>query len=348
MTTEDPTSNPVSPPINHGQFLTIKLTHANFLLWQAQILPYLRSQRLIGYVTGVIQCPSSTLPAAERGGTPLPNPAYAKWFEQDQAILSVILASLSPEVLSQCLFLTTSKAVWDKLDGLYVAQSRARAMQLRMQLTTLKKNDLSATDYFSRVKELTDNLAAAGEPLRDDEIIAYVLTGLPEEYDSLVTSITTRAEPMSLSDVYTNLLSFEVRLLQRQAASQPPSTPLVNYASRVGRGGRSGGRNSGRTGGRGGGRMTGRSNSSGDRGNDRAHDRPRCQICGRANHIAPQCWYRYDDNYQKDDKPSAALASMPTYSLDAPWYSDTGATDHITNDLERLAVREKYHSKEQI
>jgi hypothetical protein len=243
MTTEDPTSNPVSPPINHGEFLTIKLTHANFLLWQAQILSYLHSQHLIGYVTGAIQCPSSTLPAAERGGTPLPNPAYAKWFEQDQAILSAILASLSPEVLSQCLFLTTSKAVWDKLDGLYAAQSRACAMQLRMQLTTLKKNDLSATDYFSRVKELTDNLAAAGEPLRDDEIIAYVLTGLPEEYDSLVTSITTRAEPMSLSAVYTNLLSFEVRLLQRQAASQPPSTPLVNYTSRVGRGGRSGGRN---------------------------------------------------------------------------------------------------------
>jgi hypothetical protein len=191
MTTEAPTSNPVSPPINHGQFITVKLTHENFLLWQAQILPYLHSQCLIGYVTGVIPCPSSTLPAAERGGTPLPNPAYAKWFEQDHAILSAILASLSPEVLSQCLFLTTSKAVWDKLDGLYATQSRARAMQLRMQLTTLKKNDLSATDYFSRVKGLTDNLAAAGEPLRDDEIIAYVLTGLPEEYDLLVTSVTS-------------------------------------------------------------------------------------------------------------------------------------------------------------
>jgi hypothetical protein len=94
--------------------------------------------------------------------------------------------------------------------------------------------------------------------------------------------------------------------------------------------------------------MTGRSNGSGDRGNDRAHDRPCCQICGRANHIAPQCWYRYDDNYQKDDKPSAALASMPTYSLDALWYSDIGVIDHITNDLERLAIREKYHGNEQI
>jgi hypothetical protein len=90
----------------------------------------------------------------------------------------------------------TSKEVWDKLDGLYAAQSRVSAMQLRMQLATLKKQDLSATDYFNRVKNLADNLTAIGAPLRDDEVVAYILTGLPEEYDSLVTSVTTQAEPM--------------------------------------------------------------------------------------------------------------------------------------------------------
>jgi hypothetical protein len=39
---------------------------------------------------------------------------------------------------------------------------------------------------------------------------------------------------------------------------------------------------------------------------------------------------------------------MPSYSVEAPWYSDTDAIDHITNDLERLAIREKYQGKEQI
>jgi hypothetical protein len=50
--------------------------------------------------------------------------------------------------------------------------------------------------------------------------------------------------------------------------------------------------------------------------------------------------------YQKDDKPSAALVTAPSYSVDANWYSDTGTTDHITNDLECLVVRDKYHGKE--
>jgi hypothetical protein len=52
------------------------------------------------------------------------------------------MSSLSPEVLSHSLFLKTSHEVWNKLDGLYGAQSQATAMQIRMQLATLKKQDL--------------------------------------------------------------------------------------------------------------------------------------------------------------------------------------------------------------
>jgi hypothetical protein len=229
--------------------------------------------------------------------------------------LSALLSSLSPEVMSQCLFLKTSKQVWDKLDSLYAAQSQVTAMQMRMQLATIKKHDLSTSDCFDRVKHLADNLAAAGVPLRDDEVLTYLLTGLPEGYDSLATSVTTRAMPMSLSEVYTNLLSFEMRLINRQGTSTPPPSAMANYASRGGRGGCHGGRN----GGRGGGHI-GSSASGGTAC-------PRCQICGRTNHLVPQCWYHYDDNFQKEEKPFAAFTSAPSYSVDAKWYSDIGATD---------------------
>jgi hypothetical protein len=64
--------------------------------------------------------------------------------------------------------------------------------------------------------------------------------------------------------------------------------------------------------------------------------------------MAAQCWYRYDDGYYKEDKPLATMAASMSYSIEAPWYSDTGAMDHITNDLDCLAVHDKYHDKEQI
>jgi hypothetical protein len=54
-----------------------------------------------------------------------------------------------------------------------------------------------------------------------------------------------------------------------------------------------------------------------------------------------------DETYQ-DDPPSVALAATSSYTIDSNWYSDTGATDHITSDLDRLAVHECYHGGEQV
>jgi hypothetical protein len=34
---------------------------------------------------------------------------------------------------------------------------------------------------------------------------------------------------------------------------------------------------------------------------------------------------------------------MNAYNVDTDWYTDTGATDHITSDLNKLTMREKYH-----
>ena len=33
---------------------------------------------------------------------------------------------------------------------------------------------------------------------------------------------------------------------------------------------------------------------------------------------------------------------------DAVWYIDSGATDHVTNELEQLSLRETYHGNDQI
>jgi hypothetical protein len=38
----------------------------------------------------------------------------------------------------------------------------------------------------------------------------------------------------------------------------------------------------------------------------------------------------------------------PRYNVDLAWYSNTGATDHITSELDKLVVRERYTRQEQI
>jgi hypothetical protein len=43
-------------PLHHA--VTIRLTKNNFLIWRAQLLPYLRSTKLMGYLDGSIPAPT--------------------------------------------------------------------------------------------------------------------------------------------------------------------------------------------------------------------------------------------------------------------------------------------------
>jgi hypothetical protein len=53
-----------------------------------------------------------------------------------------------------------------------------------------------------------------------------------------------------------------------------------------------------------------------------------------------------DDSYN-EDPPSAAMATTSS-KVDADWYTDTGAIDHITSDLDRLTFHELYHNNDQV
>jgi hypothetical protein len=165
-----------------------------------------------------------------------------------------------------------------------------------------------------------------------------MLVGLPVDYDPYVTSITTK-NSITLDDAYAHLITFEARQLKHQAPLQLNIGSSANYA---GRGTQSSGR--GRFDrGRGRSRGTAPPHSNGDR---RSSSRPPCQICGKVGHTTVRCWHRMDDSYN-EDPPSAAMATTSS-KVDADWYTDTGATDHITSDLDLLTFRERYHGNDQV
>jgi histone deacetylase 1/2 len=72
-----------------------------------------------------------------------------------------------------------------------------------------------------------------------------------------------------------------------------------------------------------------------------------CQICGKEGHPAHRCFKRFDSNFSGPPPKSVSTATT-SYGVDTNWYMDTGATDHITGDLERLSFRDKYNGGEQV
>jgi hypothetical protein len=77
---------------------------------------------------------------------------------------------------------------------------------------------------------LADDMASSGKPLDDEDIVSYILAGLDEEYNSVVTTLVARSDPVSVAEAYAQLLHYEQRqsLLHGDNADQPSA----NMASR--------------------------------------------------------------------------------------------------------------------
>ncbi|XP_041004112.1 uncharacterized protein LOC121249467 [Juglans microcarpa x Juglans regia] len=65
-------------------------------------------------------------------------------------------------------------------------------------------------------------MTAAGEPLRDSEVVSYLLNELNSEFDSFVISITTRATPISSVELFNHLLTLERRIYTLVSKASSP------------------------------------------------------------------------------------------------------------------------------
>jgi hypothetical protein len=109
--------------------------------------------------------------------------------------------------------LPTSAAVWGYLEEIFASRSQARYVNTHITLATTKKGASTMAEYYFKMKGYANEMAASGQALADDEFVAYVLTGLDEElYNSLVSSIVTRVEPISTAELCSQMLSYELRL----------------------------------------------------------------------------------------------------------------------------------------
>lgn len=85
---------------------------------------------------------------------------------------------------------------------MYASQSRARAVNTLIALATTHKGNMSVTEYVAKIRSLADDMAAAGQPLGDEELVSYILAGLDGEYNPLVSAVTTRVEPITVTELF--------------------------------------------------------------------------------------------------------------------------------------------------
>jgi hypothetical protein len=221
---------------------------------------------------------------------------------------------------------------------MFSSQSWAQIIHLRSKLLGTRKGEsTTCSAYYTKMEGFIDEMAAAGKRLDDEEMITYILAGLDFEYNHFVEAFTAKTKPQTLNDLYSQLLTAEVRV-EAQKEHHLISAIAAFCGGRGGhgppRGHDDGG---GYRGGRGGG------HSSGGRGND---NKVSCQECGKPGHTALRCYKRFDTNYNDDNKH--ANATTTGYNIDTDYFTNIGTTDHITSELDKLTIREKYGGSDQV
>ena len=153
-----------------------------------------------------------------------------------------------------------------------------------------------------------------------------------------MTSVAARLEPITMNELYTQLVSFE----QHVEACSGGTYSSANKATRGGCGGNY--YNKARSGG-----CRGRARSGhgpkGGRSGGRFLEGLFCLWQGGTPCLAllQKVWWIFF--MSSTENTSAATSS---YGVDTNWYMDTAATDHIIGELEKLTVHDKYHGREQV
>ena len=327
-------------------------------MWSRQIHALLDGYDLSGHIDGSIAIPSSTITTDAGVST---NPAYNLWKRQDRLIYSALLGAITTTLQPILSSTNTAAEIWRTLSDTYAKPSRGHYKQLQQQLKAATKGDKSISEYVQGLTAIFDQLALLGKAEDLEDQIEAILGGLPDDYKTLVDQVEGRDSAPSIPELHEKLINFETKLKSKQAPLLP--TPVsAHYTNPRGTGNNNNNtsrhQNYKRGGYRGGGHQTWQqqhfqptSNTNTPRGYQ-----GKCQICGVFGHSARRCSQlqtqalalsQGGSSNLQHYQPRANVASSFPYNT-APWLLDSGATHHLTSDLNNLSLHQPYHGGDEV
>ena len=106
------------------------------------------------------------------------NPDLLLWDTKDQALISMINATLSPLALALVIGQKSTKGVWDTLEKQYTSFSRSNILGLKHDLNNIKKSSDSIPVYMQKLKECKNKLEVVGFFIEDEKLLNIAVDGL--------------------------------------------------------------------------------------------------------------------------------------------------------------------------
>ena len=125
----------------------------------------------------------------------------------------------------------TSFELWTNLEQQFGSETAAKKVHLKMLLNNLNKRSLIMTEYFSKLRSITDELAIAGSSISNLDFITHLISGLGQLYYPVMVYIEANVLKMSIDEAYSMLLTHEPRL--ESANSNASKEAKMNYAANL-------------------------------------------------------------------------------------------------------------------
>ncbi|PKU71951.1 Retrovirus-related Pol polyprotein from transposon TNT 1-94 [Dendrobium catenatum] len=186
---------------NTKNLVPTQLTAENYSIWRPQLFQHVSANGYADHLAGLDTCP-----------TEADTEEHARWKLIDRNLVSAIYSTVSASILPYVLNLQTASEVWQTLEHRLQPTNRSRVIQLKNELHQIQLKDRTMVQYLDQVKKIVDSIAAAGLTVDTEDIVLYILNGLPAMYNPFKTAIRTSLQPISLDDLYSLLCSEEINL----------------------------------------------------------------------------------------------------------------------------------------
>ncbi|GAA0159080.1 hypothetical protein LIER_15949 [Lithospermum erythrorhizon] len=203
-------------------------------------------------------------------------------------------------------------------------------MQLRHKFQHFKKGELPMVDYLQQLHSIYCNLKAVGEPLKDSDLVAHTLLGLPSTFHAFKTVTNAQLVRPSFSDIKPLLLGEEDNVILTQKDHPSPhvvmyssTSPSERYTNTRNQTVNNQGKNDG---------LLGAAPNS----LLPLKGSTQCQIYQAFNHSALECINRFNHSFTSSNLHKSLAAMHFVDDAGSTWYPDSGALAHITGNPKLL------------
>lgn len=107
----------------------------------------------------------------------------AEWNKMNQHVRSLILRTVTRNVMKHISGLDSAFEIWTYLQNQYGKESNQRKCRIFRKLCSIKmQEDQTIDDYIGEIRQLLTELKAAKGTIDDQHVVAIITSGLPSNY----------------------------------------------------------------------------------------------------------------------------------------------------------------------